>query len=228
MKRYLIVSVVALLAIGGPTAFAQSGSGTSPGQMSTSKQMDQRMMQQLLDQQQLRTAGSSADSITHGQHQASTPASSSSLAVPKPLQVEHEELHSALARLTKVGGQTGQAAQRLAEILDHHFQKENEYALPPLGLLVPLSQDKFECHMTAVLPLTDRLQAEMSTMLSEHQDIAAALNRLRNAADSDNKSTGVQFADHLAAHAQMEEQVTYPTAVLIGLYVKSKSSQCAR
>jgi len=29
----------------------------------------------------------------------------------------------------------------------------------------------------------------------------------------------VQFAEHLAAHAQTEEQVTYPTALLIGVYV---------
>jgi hypothetical protein len=35
----------------------------------------------------------------------------------------------------------------------------------------------------------------------------------------------VRFAEHLTAHAQMEEQVTYPTALLIGLYVRSKSDQ---
>src|SRR5690242_1622990 len=57
--------------------------------------------------------------------------------IPQPLQVEHEELHSALAQLTRAGGQTGESARKLAEILDPHFQKENEYALPPLGLLLP-------------------------------------------------------------------------------------------
>ena len=39
---------------------------------------------------------------------------------------------------------------------------------------------------------------------------------------------GVRFAEHLAAHAQTEEEITYPTALLIGLYVKSKATQCAR
>jgi hypothetical protein len=80
--------------------------------------------------------------------------------------------------------------------------------------------------MTAVLKLTDELQAEMPTMLSEHKDIGAALDQLRNAAMSENNSEGVQFANHLAAHAQMEEQVTYPTALLVGLYIKSRSGQC--
>jgi hypothetical protein len=38
----------------------------------------------------------------------------------------------------------------------------------------------------------------------------------------------VQFAEHLAAQAQTEEEITYPTALLIGLYVKGKATQCAR
>ena len=152
----------------------------------------------------------------------------SNFGIPKPLQVEHEELHSALAQLTKAGGRTGESARRLAEVLDPHFQKENEYALPPLGLLVPLSEGKFNCDMMAVLNLTDKLQAEMPAMLSEHKDIAAALAQLKEAAMSENNSAGRQFAEHLAGHAQMEEQVTYPTSLLIGLYVKGKSDQCPR
>lgn len=82
--------------------------------------------------------------------------------------------------------------------------------------------------MMAVLNLTDKLQAEMPAMLSEHKDIAAALAQLKEAAMSENNSAGRQFAEHLAGHAQMEEQVTYPTSLLIGPYVKGKSGQCPR
>jgi hypothetical protein len=152
----------------------------------------------------------------------------SGLQIPKAMQIEHEALHSDLVKLTKAGGRTGEAAQKVAKVLDHHFQKENEYALPPLGLLVPLSEGKFDCGMTAVLAMTDKLQAGMPTMLAEHKDIEAALSELKNAATSENKAEGVQFADELAAHAQTEEQVTYPTALLIGLYVKGKATQCPR
>ena len=76
--------------------------------------------------------------------------------------------------------------------------------------------------------MTDKLQAEMPTMLSEHKDITAAVAQLKEASTQENKAAGVRFANHLAAHAHMEEQVTYPTALLIGLYVKSKSDQRAR
>ena len=91
--------------------------------------------------------------------------------IPKSMTAEHEELHSELARLTQAGGLTGDAAKSVTELLDHHFAKENEYALPPLGLLGPLSQGKFECSMTPVLKMTDKLEAEMPTMLAEHKDM---------------------------------------------------------
>jgi hypothetical protein len=213
------------------------GNGMSPSASDMANQTQMRMdamqgmMKQMLDQQEL--IMQSILPNAHAQSEASEdhhPAVAgqkyASANIPKPLQVEHEELHSELARLTKAGGRTGEAAQKLAEVLDPHFQKENAYALPPLGLLVPLSTGKFDCGMTAVLNLTDKLQAEMPAMLSEHKDIGTALARLRNAAELEHNAGGVQFADHLAAHAQMEEHVTYPTALLIGLYVKSRSDQC--
>jgi hypothetical protein len=148
--------------------------------------------------------------------------------VPKSMKVEHDELHSSLARLTKAGGRTGEAAKSVAKVLEPHFANENAYALPPLSLLVPLSQGKFECNMTKVLKMTDKLEAEMPTMLSEHKDIAAALKTLKDAATAENKPAGVQFAEHLAAHAQTEEEITYPAALLIGRYVKSQATECAR
>ncbi len=161
-------------------------------------------------------------------HAQSGSAGHSDFTVPKSMQIEHEELHSALVKLTKAKGQTGEAARKVAVVLDPHFMKENEYALPPLSLLEPITQEKFECGMTAVLKLTDKLQAEMPTMLSEHKDIAMALAKLKSAATSENNQAGMEFAEHLAAHAQTEEHIMYPTALLIGLYVKSRAAQCPR
>jgi len=82
--------------------------------------------------------------------------------------------------------------------------------------------------MTEVLKMTDKLEADMPAMLSEHKDITAALKKLKDAAKAENKPAGVQCTDHLSAHAQTEEEITYPTALLIGLYVKSKATQCPR
>ena len=40
-------------------------------------------------------------------------------------------------------------------MLHGHFVKEEEYALPPLGLLVALSEGKFEKGMVDVLKMTE-------------------------------------------------------------------------
>lgn len=59
-------------------------------------------------------------------------------------------------------------------------------------------------------------------MLAEHRDIVAALTKLVDAARAENRPEVIQFAEKLMLHAQTEEQVSYPTALLIGRYVKSK------
>ena len=101
-----------------------------------------------------------------------------------------------------------------------HFLKEDEYALPPLGLLPILATGKVTPDMAAVLPLTDRLAQDLDAMLAEHKSIVAALAVLADAATREGKPDYVAFADKLRLHAQAEEQVTYPTALLIGRYVK--------
>jgi hypothetical protein len=138
------------------------------------------------------------------------------------MRIEHDELHADLVRLTQAGGRTGDAAKAVAKVLHPHFVKENEYALPPLGLLVPLAEGRFDRDMADVLHLTDKLASDMPHMLAEHQEIVAAVNRLEQAATSENSADGLAFARMLATHAKMEEQVTYPTALLIGQYVRSR------
>jgi hypothetical protein len=142
--------------------------------------------------------------------------------IPQSMKAEHDELHADLVEATKAGGRTGEAAQAVAKVLHHHFVKEEEYALPPLGLLVPLSQGRFEPAMADALKMTDKLAADLPKMLAEHAEIVAALKKLIEAATAENKPGIVHFAQKLMLHAQTEEQVSYPAALLIGAYIKSK------
>ena len=57
-------------------------------------------------------------------------------------------------------------------------------------------------------------------MLTEHREIVKALQRLTEAAKSENMPEYVRFAERLMAHARAEEEVSYPTALLIGRYLK--------
>jgi len=140
--------------------------------------------------------------------------------IPKSMKIEHDELHADLVKATKAGGDTGEAAKAVAKVLHNHFVKEEEYALPPLGLLIALSQGKVDSAMADVLKLTDKLEAELPTMLAEHKGIVAALTKLSDAARAESKHDIVRFAEKLKLHAETEEQVAYPTALLIGRYVK--------
>lgn len=81
--------------------------------------------------------------------------------VPESLRVEHEELHAELANTIQIGGEVGRAAEAVAELLHPHFLKEEEYALPPLGLLSLLVAGQPSSEMTSVYAMTDRLEAEL-------------------------------------------------------------------
>jgi hypothetical protein len=140
--------------------------------------------------------------------------------IPVPLQQEHERLHARLRSATQVAGDVGEAAKALAKLMHPHFVKEDEFALPPLGLLRALAQGPVTAEMGGVLKLTDRLVVELPSMLAEHKAIIAALERLADAAGRVGRSDLVEFARELTAHAQAEEQVMYPAAVLVGRIVR--------
>lgn len=142
--------------------------------------------------------------------------------IPRPLKIEHEELHEMLRKATKEPGELGDAAKAVAKLMHPHFLKEEEYALPPLGLLHDIAEGEVTSDMKEVLVLTDRLKADLSQMLAEHKSIVAALENLSAAANKVGKIEYTDFAKALMLHAQTEEEVSYPTAILIGEYVREK------
>ena len=52
--------------------------------------------------------------------------------IPKPLKLEHNELHRELVEVVKTFGPIGKAAEAVAKVLHPHYVKEEEYALPPI------------------------------------------------------------------------------------------------
>src|SRR6188474_2333313 len=80
--------------------------------------------------------------------------------IPTSIWAEHQEIHSALVAATKATGRVGAAAKELAAILHPHFVREEQIALPPLGLLAPLARGTLTPEMGEVLAMTDSLRAE--------------------------------------------------------------------
>jgi hypothetical protein len=142
--------------------------------------------------------------------------------VPESMRVEHAEIHDALVRATKVSGRVGAAARELAETLHPHFVREEEIALPPLGLLAPLARGDMTAEMADVLVLTDALRAELPRMLEEHEAIRAATARLAEVARGEGDERVAELARKLALHARSEEELYYPAAVLVGDLVRAR------
>jgi uncharacterized protein with von Willebrand factor type A (vWA) domain len=136
--------------------------------------------------------------------------------IPPSLKSEHEELHAELVKAIQAGGRIGKAAQSVAEVLHPHFVKEEEYALPPLGLLRLLAEGKVLPEMKNVFSMTDRLKRELPQMLEEHQAIVAKLQDLVEAAEKEGRMEFAHFAEKLTLHARTEEEVLYPASILVG------------
>jgi len=142
--------------------------------------------------------------------------------IPDSVRLEHQQLHAKLAEASHMSGKTGEAARRVAKIMHPHYLREDEYAIPPLGLLARLAKGQVTPDMADVLPLVARLKEEMPLMIEEHRAITGALIQLGNAASDEGLREWAEFADELRHHAQMEEEVLYPAAILVGKYVTSQ------
>ena len=73
--------------------------------------------------------------------------------------------------------------------------------------------------------MTEKLKADLDHMLEEHKAVVSALQRLIGAAAEERKPEVELFAKKLIEHAQTEEQVMYPAAILVGEYVRLKLSE---
>ncbi len=143
-------------------------------------------------------------------------------AIPHPLKVEHDTFFCQLDRAASLPGRLGIAVRALADALQPHLVAEETYALPPLAVLQSLSRDEVPVEAHAVIAMADRLRRELPTMHQEHRAITALCHELGDAAREAGNAEMECFADNLALHAEMEEQVLYPAAVLVGELLRLK------
>jgi hypothetical protein len=137
-------------------------------------------------------------------------------AIPHSLKVEHDELHEELARATREPGAVGEAARAVAKVLHAHFVKEEQFAMPPLGALAAAARDDTVPGREEVIAQAKRVADELPRMLAEHREIVAALAHLESTAREAGKPEHARFAEKLRLHAQTEEEVLYPAAILVG------------
>jgi hemerythrin-like domain-containing protein len=144
------------------------------------------------------------------------------VAVPRAIKTEHHELLHALTRAVEAGGRTGEAASRVVDLMHPHLVKEEEFCLPPLSALASLAKGELVPNAASLLAMTEKLRTEFGTLVREHDEIVRALQLLIVTAKADRRTEVVEFAEKLVLHAEMEEDVLYPAALLVGEILKAR------
>lgn len=154
-------------------------------------------------------------------HTARDNGADSPIRTPEPVRIEHAHLHEQLEQAMDVGGRTGQAAARVRDALADHFEQEDRLVMPLLGLLQPLAEGRADEAMRPAIEMSRQVQRMLPTFMDEHRVIHEAVDQLESAAEAEGKAEAAAFAKSLRLHAQTEEQVLYPAAILVGRQVEA-------
>jgi hypothetical protein len=136
--------------------------------------------------------------------------------IPSSLLQEHAELHTALETASRLSGDTGVAARRVLALVTPHFKDEERRVFPLLKLLPMLGAEQAEPWMAELLPVADRLRTDIDAMRRAHVTIATALDGLSTAAWREGHPEYAFLADRIRHHEQMEQEIFYPAALLVG------------
>lgn len=142
--------------------------------------------------------------------------------IPKAILHGHENLIIELKNIISFGGEIGEKAKILADEMAPHFKKEEQYALPPLGLLLALSEGQWEINHEEAIKMADNLHIKLAEMTKDHANISKIMNELKLVAEEENNTTVKLFIKNLAIHIELEDEVLYPATILIGNYLKKK------
>ncbi|MFZ1806300.1 MAG: hemerythrin domain-containing protein [Cyclobacteriaceae bacterium] len=142
--------------------------------------------------------------------------------VPSSIRVEHESLLDQINAITLFQDSTGFVATEIEELMQHHFAEEEDFVLPPLGLLPLLASGKIPEQSKEVIQLAEKLKSQLTHMTLEHQMINALMAQLKEVATQENHPEVIDFESTVHKHAVTEEEVYFPAAILVGEYLKLK------
>jgi hypothetical protein len=144
------------------------------------------------------------------------------LNVPNALLRGHDEARTVFVRATMEGGRIAKAARRVAQLCLSHFEHEENSVFPVLALLPYLQQGNLRPEMMTVMPLIAAFRAKHAAVDDHHQLIVSAIEALQQAAHKEKSREFAQLAYNLKVHERIEDEVIFPTVVLIGKYLQEK------
>lgn len=142
--------------------------------------------------------------------------------VPSSIKKTHESLLEKVHKMTQFKDSSGRVAVKLEAMMRHHFGEEEDFVLPALGLLPMLANGEIPDQSKDIILLSEKAKREMNHMSAEHQLIDAYMEELKQASEIKNLPEIAEFEKEINKHANLEEEVLFPTSILIGDYLKLK------
>lgn len=144
--------------------------------------------------------------------------------VPFSIKQEHDTLLRQIQKLSLFEDSAGQAGKKLHQLIEHHFKEEESFVLPQLGLLPLLASGKLPDRGAEVIELSGKLESHLLHLKAEHQLIKAYVDELKQVAAKKDLPEIIALEEELKKHANTEEEIFFPAAVLVRDFLKLKSS----
>lgn len=145
--------------------------------------------------------------------------------MPSSILREHESLLQKIDEIARLQDSTGIKAKELSGLMKNHFQEEEDFVFPSLGLLPSLAEGTLPAQIPDIIMMIERFEDESAHMSAEHQLIKALMDELLRLATKEAHPEVRVLAEALHKHALIEEEVLFPTVVLIGAYLSTVDSR---
>lgn len=137
------------------------------------------------------------------------------LKTPESIINNHTHLLSEIREIIKNNKNIKKLAQPLEKLMAVHFRKEESYALSPLGVLLSLSEDRWQFDKDTIAEISKLINSNLAELKEEHKNIEEIMQTLQDITKKENHSDLKKFLGDLRLHIDLEDQVLYPATVLI-------------
>ncbi len=140
--------------------------------------------------------------------------------IPHAIRLSHAEALERLTDLTHHRGAVGAAATKALALVQAHFQREEQYIMPPLALAHDLSEGKINPNMRWAVAMADRIKADREVIFREHAQITDAMNELLAAAQRAHDKAAEEAARDGVIDSFEDMELNEPMAIIIGEYLR--------
>src|SRR5581483_5384538 len=92
--------------------------------------------------------------------------------------LQHQQIVNRLAALTKKKGPVAAAAQKAMDVVKDHYAREEQFVLPPLGLLPRIARGEVSKDMEPAIAMADKTKASLPDLQNDHIQITTLMNEL--------------------------------------------------